>query len=81
MSGDVEQLVVVHKDRLARIWFELLRWICELNGTELVVCSNTDLSPKREMVDDILAIVHVFFCRLYRKRKYKSQIKEDPGLS
>ncbi|QIZ69876.1 IS607 family transposase [Oxynema aestuarii] len=80
MSGDVEQLVVGHKDRLARFGFELLKWICELNHTELVVCNNTELSPEKEMVEDILAIVHVFSCRLYGLRKYKSQIKEDPGL-
>ncbi|MCV3215560.1 IS607 family transposase [Plectonema radiosum NIES-515] len=80
MSGDVKQVVVGHKDRLARFGFELLRWICELNDTELVVCNNTELSPEREMVEDILAIVHVFSCRLYGLRKYKTQIKEDKTL-
>jgi hypothetical protein len=29
---------------------------------------------------DILAIVHVFSCRLYGLRKYKNKIKEDPDL-
>ncbi|MBD2202251.1 IS607 family transposase [Calothrix sp. FACHB-1219] len=80
MSGDVQQLVVGHKDRLARFGFDLIKWICELNDTELVVCNNTELSPEREMVEDILAIVHVFSCRLYGLRKYKSQIKEDKTL-
>ena len=80
MSGDVKQLVVGHKDRLARFGFDLLRWICELNDTELVVCNNTQLSPQREIVEDILAIVHVFSYRLYGLRKYKSQIKEDKTL-
>ncbi|MEM6753798.1 MAG: IS607 family transposase [Cyanobacteria bacterium P01_C01_bin.38] len=80
MSGDVEQLVVGHKDRLARFGFELLRWICTFHDTKLVVCNNTELSPEREMVEDILAIVHVFSCRLYGLRKYKSQIKEDKSL-
>ena len=80
MSGDVERLVVGHKDRLARFGFELLRWICELNNTELVVCNNIKLSPEREIVEDILAIVHVFSCRLYGLRKYQPQIKEDQSL-
>ena len=29
------------------------------------------------MVEDLLAIVHTFSCRLYGMRKYKKQIKED----
>ncbi|MGI0483487.1 IS607 family transposase [Geminocystis sp. CENA526] len=81
MSGDVERLVVAHKDRLARFGFDLFQWICESNNCELVVSSNSSLSPEREMVEDILAIVHVFSCRLYGLRKYKQQIKEDSSLS
>ncbi len=81
MSGDVETLVVGHKDRLARFGFDFFGWLCELNNCQLVVCNNSNLSPEREMVEDILAIVHVFSCRLYGLRKYKKQIKEDSGLS
>jgi predicted site-specific integrase-resolvase len=81
MSGDVQHIVVAHKDRLARFGFDLFQFICESNNCELVVCNNTSLSPEREMVEDILAIVHVFSCRLYGLRKYKKQIKEDQSLS
>ena len=81
MSGDVRCLVVAHKDRLARFGFEAFKFICESNDCQLVVCNNSNLSPEREMVEDILAIVHVFSCRLYGLRKYKKQIKEDSGLS
>jgi predicted site-specific integrase-resolvase len=80
MSGDVQRLVVGHKDRIARFGFDLIKWICELNNTELVVCNNTEFSPEREMVEDILSIVHVFSYRLYGLRKYKSPIKEDKSL-
>lgn len=80
MSGDVRRLVVGHKDRLARFGFDFFQWLCERNNCELVVCSNTELSPEREMVEDILAIIHVFSCRLYGLRKYKSQIKKDTDL-
>lgn len=81
LSGDVQRLVVAHKDRLARFGFDLFRFLCEFNSCELVVCDNASLSPEREMVEDILAIVHVFSCRLYGLRKYKKQIKEDKSIS
>jgi len=79
--GNVGSIVVAHKDRLARFGFELISWLCELDGTKIVVLNQDGLSPERELVEDILAIVHVFSCRLGGLRKYKSAIKEDPDLS
>ena len=80
MSGSISTVVVGHQDRLARFGGDLIEWICEQNDCELMVLSRSELSPEREMVEDILAIIHVFSCRLYSLRKYKSAIKEDPSL-
>ena len=33
------------------------------------------------MVDDMISIVHVFSCRLYGLRKYKSILKNDKSLN
>jgi putative resolvase len=79
-TGNVSSIIVAHKDRLARFGFELIEWLCQLDGTKIVVLNQDNLSPEREMVEDILAIVHVFSCRLYGFRKYKTKIKEDPDL-
>ncbi|MEG3979085.1 IS607 family transposase, partial [Microcoleus sp. herbarium8] len=80
MSGDISTIVVGHQDRLARFGGDLIKWICEQNDCQLLVLSRSELSPEREMVEDILAIIHVFSCRLYGLRKYKSAVKEDPSL-
>ncbi|MDT9202572.1 MAG: IS607 family transposase, partial [Limnospira sp. PMC 1243.20] len=48
---------------------------------KIVVLKQDGLSPERELVEDILAIVHIFSCRLDGLRKYKSAIKKDPDLS
>lgn len=80
LQGDIKRVIVCHSDRLARFGGELIRWMCEQNSCELVVLSRTELSPEREMLEDVLAIIHVFSCRLYGLRKYKNQIKEDPSL-
>lgn len=79
-EGDVGLVVVAHKDRLARFGFDLIQWLIEQDNTKLVVLNQDNLSPEREMVEDILAIVHVFSCRLYGLRKYKAAIKEDKDL-
>jgi predicted site-specific integrase-resolvase len=77
LSGDVELVVVCHKDRLARFGFDLIKWVCDRQKVELVVLNQNQLSPEREMVEDILAIIHVFSCRLYGLRKYKTSIRQD----
>ncbi len=80
LSGNVREVVVCHKDRLVRFGFDLIKWFCQQQNCQLVVLNRSDLSPEREMVEDILAIVQVFSCRLYGLRKYKSVIKEDSDL-
>ncbi|QJB29660.1 IS607 family transposase [Limnospira fusiformis] len=80
LSGDVGMVVVAHPDRLAIWGFDLFRWLCEQNRCSLMVLNQTSLSPEPEMVEDILALLHCFSSRLYRRSKYKTQVKEDPDL-
>jgi predicted site-specific integrase-resolvase len=73
-------VVVAHKDRLARFGVELIAHMLEQNGGELLVLDRAEHSPERELSDDLLAIIHVFSCRMHGLRRYASQIKEDPSL-
>jgi predicted site-specific integrase-resolvase len=75
-AGDVSTLVVAHKDRLARFGFDLLRHLCEAHQCELLVINDEKLSPEREMVEDLMTIVHCFSSRLYGLRNYKKALKE-----
>ena len=79
--GDKLRIVVAHRDRLARFGFELIRWMAEQNGGEVVVLGNTEYSPEQELTEDILAILHTFSCRLHGLRRYRNAIQEDQGLS
>lgn len=46
------------------------------------MASQESLSPQQELVEDLLAIVDVFSCRLYGLRRYEKQLKtEGAGLS
>ena len=65
LSGEVQVLVVAHKDRLARFEFPLIKHLCQTHDCELLVMNNEHLSPEREMVEDVLAIIHCFSSRLY----------------
>ena len=79
--GDKLRIVVAHRDRLARFGFEVLQWLAEANGGEVVVLGNADHSPEQELTEDILAILHTFSCRLHGLRRYSKAIQADSALS
>lgn len=51
------------------------------NGVEIIVVNNEALSPEAEMVHDLVNIIHVFSCIIYRLRKYKKKVKEDKEIA
>ena len=81
LSGDVSEVVVAHKDRLCRFGFDMLEYIATKNNCRILVLNDVVYSPQRELVEDILSIIHVFSCRLTGLRKYRSQIQKDSDLS
>lgn len=79
--GEVETLVVAHKDRLARFAYDFIEEFASWYGCEIVIANQESLSPQREMVEDLMAIIHTFSCRLYGLRSYKKQIKKIAEIS
>ena len=63
---------------LANDWFEKF---CMKFNTTIVVVNNEELSPREELVQDIVSILHVFSYRLYGLRKYKKQIEKDEDIA
>jgi len=76
INGDVHELVVTHKDRLSRFGFDFISNILERFGCTVVVLNQNITSPEEELVQDILAILHVFSSRLYGLRKYSKELKD-----
>lgn len=81
MQGDKFTLIVAHRDRLCRFGFDLFKSMFDKNGGEIVVLDKSELSPQQELTEDLLAILHVFSCRMHGLRRYSNQIKEDKDLS
>lgn len=74
MRGEVEEIVVAHRDRLARFSIELIEWILRKHGVRLVVQhASLDSSPEAELVEDLLAVVTVFACRTHGRRSHKKR--------
>ena len=69
-------LLVAHKDRLCRFGFDWFAYFAETHGCEIRVVNQPSLSPQAELVEDLMAVVHTFSCRLYGLRRYRKQIRE-----
>ena len=76
-QGSVAVLVIAHKDRLARFGFDYLEHVAARNGCEIIVANQETLSPRQELVEDLLAIVHTFSGRLYGLRRYEKMLKDE----
>lgn len=72
LRGDKLQVVVAHRDRLARFGFDLIRFLVEKNGGELLVLDATLGSAEAELTADLLAILHHFSCRMHGMRSHRS---------
>lgn len=77
MHGIVEEVVVAHRDRIARFGVELVEWILQRNGARLVVLDEKVGSKEEELVNDLISIVHVFSARAYGSRSYSKKKKTE----
>lgn len=76
MNKKISVLVVAHKDRLCRFGFELVKFIAEQNGTTIDVLNTEKMSPEKELVTDLMTIVHCFSSRLYGLRNYRKSLNK-----
>ena len=80
MDNQIKVIYITYKDRFVRFGYDWFENLCKKHNTEIVVLNNIETSPSQEMVDDMISIIHVFSCRLYGLRKYKTKIKNDGSL-
>jgi len=75
ISGQLEELVVAYKDRLARFGFELIEDLIKeySNGRIIILNKNKDLEPEEELVKDMLQIMNIFTAKMNGLRKYKEK--------
>jgi len=79
IDGKLDELVVVHKDRLARFWYELIELLIEKysKGKITIINKKGEVEPKEEMVKDVLQIMNVFIAKINGKRKHKNKKVEN----
>ncbi len=70
--GEVERLVITHKDRLLRFGADRVFSLCERFGTEVVLMEAAEgPSFEAEFVQDVLESITGFSARLYGSRSHQ----------
>lgn len=74
IAGRIEELVIVHRDRLTRFGYELIEdLIKDYSGGKIIILSERqELEPEEELIKDVLTIMNVFVARMNGMRKYKN---------
>jgi predicted site-specific integrase-resolvase len=80
MRGEQFTIIVACRDRLSRFGFELFEFMAQQNGGQIVVLDRTVYCPETELTTDLLAILHVFSCRMHGLRSYSKKIEEDQAI-
>jgi putative resolvase len=72
IKGMLNEVVIVHKDRLCRFGYELITDLITKysNGKITIMESKEDKEPKEELVEDVLQIMNIFVAKFNGMRKY-----------
>lgn len=79
-SEKKQKILISYKDRFVRFGYSWFDNFLKSKGSEIIVVNNQTLSPKQELVEDLISIIQIFSCRIDGLKKYKKKIKNDEEL-
>ena len=79
-SEKKQKILISYKDRFVRFGYSWFDNFLKSKGSEIIVVNNQTLSPKQELVEDLISIIQIFSCRINGLKKYKKKIKNDEEL-
>jgi putative resolvase len=79
IKGELNELVVVYKDRLCRFGYEMVEHLITSysKGRVIIVNKSEEKTPLEEITEDILSIMNIYTAKINGLRKYKKQIKKE----
>lgn len=76
-ANEIDKIYVTYKDRFVRLGYEWFEEFCATHGTKIIVLNQKQTSPKEELTEDLLSILHEFSERNYGLKKYKTEINKE----
>lgn len=77
IAGKIEKVVIIYKDRLSRVGFELFKHLFLRFNTEIIVVSEigSQKLDSEEIFEEIVSLLHCYSMKLYSKR-HMNKVKE-----
>jgi putative resolvase len=79
-QGNIDEVVVTHKDRLARFGTELIEWIINQAGAKLTILEQDNRTVNTEVVHDLMSIVHTFTCTAHDVSRCERNPDKGSGI-
>ena len=80
-AGELEEIVVSHRDRLSRIAFPLFEYLFDKLSVRLVVLEKDISIPDSDLVSDLVSLVHSFSAKMHGKRSHSRKNCRTKGTS
>jgi len=76
ISGEIEEIVIAHKDRLARHGYDLIEYLVKkYSNGKIIIINKKQLEPEAEIIEDMLQIMNVYIAKMNGMRKYRKKLK------
>lgn len=73
-NKEIDEIIVIHKDRLLRFGFNLIEKLCYFNGIKITILNENKLKDDNtQLVEDVITLMTVFSAKLYGKRSHKNK--------
>lgn len=78
IKGDVEEVIIAYKDRLARFGYELIETILKEHSNAIIKIINKteEKTVSEELTEDIISIMNIYVAKINGLRKYKKQLTD-----
>jgi len=79
IKGEINEIRITYKDRLARIGYELIEWIIKKYSSGKIIIENAEEEKTvgEEMTKDLLSIMNIYVAKVNGLRSHKKSIKEE----
>lgn len=71
-DGNIEEVVVAHRDRFSRIGFEFFEWLFQKFESKITTFDKESESQEKELSKDLMEIITIFSARINDQHSHKN---------
>ena len=77
IKGEINELIIAYKDRLARIGYDLIKYIIErYSNGKIIILNSINDTVTEELTKDIISIMNIYVAKINGMRKYTNKFKK-----